>query len=453
MELIIETNGISGLAFKHYRNNELIKYVMIDGFVKEINEIHYFILIDSYGRILEDAYKYLNVKLGGESYKKRELAFTALKLLYSYIYLFNLISPESIDQKNISKFDEFLEGGIRKSANFEFRGKTIRSNSTINKYYTTYRHYYNYLKITNNIFEELKGKRYVPAKNEGFFAHTYSPVESMYSISKTEVISNEVPKFISLVEYYKILNYIKTNLSLREELIVILLYEYGMRIGEVLGLTVEDILGANYTKDDYGKLIIRNRYTDKRYQWAKGCMKIVTRNTYNKPEYHQIGLGKEFGCESIKISIETLQKLQKYISLTRSPDFFGVKAYNNMKMRNTADKVTDRVDIQKNSYVFVNKNGTALSDKGWGDILKQIYIDLDIELDKEKKKDGLSHRFRHGFAMFNVLIEKCDRLELKNLLRHTNIRSCEIYFSLTSPQKSELVQKAFTLQKEGGMQI
>ncbi|MDU6524658.1 MAG: hypothetical protein E6540_11890, partial [Enterococcus sp.] len=72
--------------------------------------------------------------------------------------------------------------------------------------------------------------------------------------------------------------------------------------------------------------------------------------------------------------------------------------------------------------------------------MKKIFCEVKISIDLNKKEYGLSHKFRHGFAMFKVLNEKYDRLELQKSLRHTNIRSCEVYFSLTETQKSELVK-------------
>ncbi|MDR3597921.1 tyrosine-type recombinase/integrase [Clostridium sp.] len=453
MEKIVEISVYSGIGFEKYKNDKLVQKVMIDSFKKVLGEFTYLLLIDSYGNLIEEAYRYLNIKLKDESFNKREQALIALKLLYSFIDLYGLLGVTDIDQDKISKLDEFLEGCVREGNGFIFVGSTIRSNSTINRYYSAYRQYFNFLKITDNVFDEIKGLRYVKSTGTGFLAHTVTTESFIYESTKIENLLNNVPKFISLTEYNKILNIINTYFSTREEIIVILMYEYGMRIGEVLGLTVEDVLGVKYTNENHGILIIRNRFTDKRYQYAKGCMKVSSRNIYNRPEYHKIGLGKHFGCEYIKISSKTLSKIENYIKITRNPDHWGAKAYNNLKKKNIADKVSNRNDIKRNSYLFVSKNGTALCGKQWDNILKQIFNNIGINCDVAKKENGLSHRFRHGFAMFKVLVEKYNRLELQKVLRHTNIRSCERYFSLTETQKSELINATFTLQRNGGMNI
>lgn len=45
---------------------------------------------------------------------------------------------------------------------------------------------------------------------------------------------------------------IEDKYTLREKIIVKLMYEYGLRIGEVLGLTLEDIQGDYITKQKVG---------------------------------------------------------------------------------------------------------------------------------------------------------------------------------------------------------
>lgn len=453
MEKIIEIKGYSGVNFKKYRDNKMIELITVDSFIKEVNGLIYILIIDSYGNLINDAYKYLNIKLTDKSYKKREQSVTALKLLYSFMELYNISNLSEINQDNISRLDEFLQGGFIEGNDYIFNSISIRSNSTINKYYSVYRDYLKYFKLSENIFEEIKYIHYKKLTNVGFLAHGVKTKLFKYETSKVENLLNNVPKFISLVEYNNIINLIKSKYSLREEIIVSLMYEYGMRIGEVLGLTIEDLLGVNYTKDNYGLLIIRNRFSDKHYQNAKGCMKVTSKNIYNKPEYHKVGLGKAFGCEHIKISLDLLSKIENYLYITRSPNNWGSIAYNNLKKKNIADKVTNRSDIKRNSYIFVSKNGTPLCSKAWDNILKKIFSEVNIYIDLNKKEYGLSHKFRHGFAMFKVLIEKYDRLELQKSLRHTNIHSCEVYFSLTETQKSELVKLAYTLQKEGGLDI
>lgn len=63
------------------------------------------------------------------------------------------------------------------------------------------------------------------------------------------------------------------------------MYRSGLRIGEVLGLTFEDVVEDNSSF----KVIIRNRVTDKTYQKAKFLMTVKDRNRYNSADYKRNG--------------------------------------------------------------------------------------------------------------------------------------------------------------------
>ena len=66
------------------------------------------------------------------------------------------------------------------------------------------------------------------------------------------------------------------------ECIIRLMYQSGLRIGEVLELTFEDIVEDN---NNY-KVIIRNRFTDRTFQKAKFLMTITDRNQYRSRDYN-----------------------------------------------------------------------------------------------------------------------------------------------------------------------
>ncbi|MGE7363971.1 tyrosine-type recombinase/integrase [Staphylococcus cohnii] len=94
-----------------------------------------------------------------------------------------------------------------------------------------------------------------------------------------EKIANpiEVPKYISVDEFKKIIEVIRSDYSIREEIIVRLMYECGLRIRETMGLTFEDL---DITEESISVAYIRNRASDKPYQLAKTCMTIVAREQY-----------------------------------------------------------------------------------------------------------------------------------------------------------------------------
>lgn len=64
-----------------------------------------------------------------------------------------------------------------------------------------------------------------------------------------------------------------------------------------------------------------------------------------------------------------------------------------------------------------------MSNITWNSILKNIFNEAGIIVDKHIREHNLSHRFRHGFAMFQVQYMKRDAVELSKLMRHSSISS------------------------------
>lgn len=79
------------------------------------------------------------------------------------------------------------------------------------------------------------------------------------------------------------------------------MYEKGLRIGEVLGLTIEDI------KDEC--IIIRNRISDKEDQHSKCLYQPANKNEYKGSKY----LGLDFGFNIVKIDKKLHDLLERYI--------------------------------------------------------------------------------------------------------------------------------------------
>ncbi len=88
MDRITEYKGYWGNSYKRIRGN-LLYEVMVAGITKRHNDFLYMMVMGTNGKVYFDTYKYLNEELGDEGFSKRELALRALKLLYSYIELFN----------------------------------------------------------------------------------------------------------------------------------------------------------------------------------------------------------------------------------------------------------------------------------------------------------------------------------------------------------------------------
>lgn len=470
-ETIREVKGYTGVGYEKYINGVKIQEVFVKGFIKKSGNGTYFLLVDTYGHLIDEVFNFLNSDedncWGKFSHKMRELAFNALKLLYSFKELNNLSKIEDINKVSYAGLNCFLSGGTYKGNNIDLELKTKRKNCTFNNYCFVYRAFFKYIGFLNNIFNEKKSVRILKASGEGFLAHTKTRTSDKFTTTKAVPKMEVVPKYIKFDEYSNMIHLLRERqdealnnddqrsyvIALRAELIIHLMYTYGMRIGEVLGLTLEDIEDMKITGTGNGKLIIRNRHTDKPFQFAKGCMKINSENDYNLDGYYQSGVGKAFGCDTIDIFEETLELIEDYKNASRKFDFLGSKARKNLRENNIATKVTTRKDIKENKYLFISSHGTPLDRKTWELYLQDIFRELSIPLDKDTRKNNLNHRFRHGFAMYKKTFEKHDILQLKWDLRHSSITSCEIYFNPTQEESGKIANEADKFLNESGVTI
>ncbi|SDM41531.1 integrase/recombinase XerD [Bacillus sp. OK048] len=442
MDKIIEYKGYFGTKYKRHRDNKQYEVTVV-GITKEYNDFTYMMVIGSYGKVYSETYKYLNEYLKEEGFSKRELALRALKFLYSYIELFNT-EIRYIDADDRNKIIAFLKGGQGNGQYISYDFKTLRKNNTVNNYLGVYRSFYCYLGLKENIFEEISGSNTIIDIGSAFISKSTSLVVPTYSMNLEEIESNEVPSYIRYAEYLDIKKIIDEKFTLREKIIIKLMYEYGLRIGEVLGLTLEDIQGEDITKKK-GKcrLVIRNRFSDKAWQHAKNLE--ITPIGFNIDELPKKNNGY---FHYIKISPETFDLLQEYIDDTTSPFSMSDRASQNYLEKNIADKVS-QIDIDRNAYVFISKNYTPITGGGWNTIVKEIFIKVGLKIDKEKRTDNLNHRFRHGFAMFKVLHEGYDELKLSHVMRHSDTKSVKMYFKPTEDDLIEFAIKQDELTKRG----
>jgi integrase len=442
MDKIIEYKGYFGNNYLRISGNKEYEVTVI-AITKVHNDFTYMFLVGSNGKVYFDTYKYLNEVIGNKGSSTRQQSLQALKWLYSYFELFNT-DIKYLDEDDKNRLIAFLRGSKGTGRYVSYDLKTKRKNDTVNKYLGVYRSFYRYLKIENNIFEETNGVKKITNGSSYNSKETSIEVQT-YSMNLQEVNRNVVPKYIRYTEYVAIEKLIEKKFTLREKIMIKLMYEYGLRIGEVLGLTLEDIQGEKITKQK-GKcrLILRDRFTDKPWQRAKGCMKITSRDDYNKEGYYEEG----DGYQVVPITTSTYDLIQEYIDETTSPFSMSDKAYENYTKKNNADKVSN-TDIDRNAYVFISKNYTPIAGGSWNKIVKKIYKEIGIDIDQGTKEDNLSHRFRHGFAMYKVLYEGYDELKLAYVLRHSNTKSAKKYFNPTEDDLIQFAIKQDELTKRG----
>ena len=440
MGIIKETNTIFGTVYERINDKEeIIKTHGIIGFQKDIDGNSYFILTDLNGKRIREANTYLNVKLFNASYKKREVAFSALKLLYSFIDIYGIDDyKRGLTFENITKLVYFLEGGKKEGNYWNLDFKTMRSNNTINNYLAVYRDYFK--KTFQTINKDLYDSSTISVHSGGgFMGHAHKKAIERYKNNKKTKPNNNIPKFIKEDEYKKIIRLIEQKYTLREHVIIKLMYEYGCRLGEVLGITLEDLEEGI---KGYYKIILRNRTTDKPWQSVKSVINIKSVEDYKRKQYQSEGNG--MGYQYILVDDEMMELIEEYIEETRDELLLNKSdtKRRNLEIKSKADKVTNKnLMFGENQYLFLNQHHyTPLTASGWNYVLRQILKEVGIEIDKETKENNLSHRFRHGYAM-NLVSKGFTQEELAELLRHSSTTTVKKYFNPDEEYKISLLEK------------
>lgn len=397
----------------------------------------FFLIYDSKYRVVTEGYQFINFEKKYQSPNTKEMYSAALKLIFSFCELFN-INLESFNKQNVRTLIDFLYG-LSQLGHIELRLNTRRSPETINNYLSTYRSFFNFIGYDDSVFHE-KVHSGIEKGTQGLLAHAKKEQKTRYKVNLKTEKPIVVPKYIDIKQFKKIIKYVRANYSYREEIIIRLMFETGMRIGEVLGLTLEDIVTnpeefSYKDLDEVGRINIVNRLSDKPYQMAKTYFIPKQKEDYLTDFY------EEKSVQFVTPTISLLIMIEKYIEETHG-------ALSEKNRENYLASAADFIDennnyLEKgNFYIFLNKNGEPLSKSGWNKILRTIFLSVGLTIDNNIRKHNLSHRFRHGYAMYLVKYKKYTELELKVALRHKSITSVQVYFNPTESDRYEANKNA-----------
>lgn len=203
-----------------------------------------------------------------------------------------------------------------------------------------------------------------------------------------------------------------------------LMYGYGLRPGEALGLTLEDIQEIEREQGLIPVLILRNRMTDAIYQFAKGLPHVRIQEQYSNLEFKKAKW-------RVQITYDMYEQIVEYIQEVHTD---MMKRYPTSYSAGVADRIdTYNPELEQNHYVFLNRYGRPLSLQTLNNHLKEYFKKLDIPLDSEVRENNLAHRFRHGFAMFQARFRDhpVNALELQKMMRHSRLKSTMIYYNPT----------------------
>lgn len=272
-------------------------------------------------------------------------------------------------------------------------------------------------KIFEQCQEYMKWKHY---KNAGLFHISGTRKKFTKDFKKT------CPKFITENDFKRIINAVKT--SGRDEtdkvcleIIYKLMFRYGMRIGEVLGLTVQDIISEEKNGSKLYGIIIRNRISDKDEQKAKTCTTPSSREDYSYESYYQHNVS----YQSIIIDPALYDLINYYIEISREK--FG---YEEVEKSAYADDITGHEP--GNTYIFINANRpTPKSRRYLERVTRKIMIETGCSTEDEHKS---CHKFRHGFVMHLLYDLNMSPETAVKYTRHKNVSGLEPYNNPTPEQ-------------------
>lgn len=406
--------------------------VVLPLFQTEKEGFIYFLLYDDNMKPIASVYQYLNVKLKENPLTSRCKAAFALRLLYCFLSLTdNRINL--IDEKAFRELLFFLRG-INVNPE-QYSMKTQRSNSTVNGYLSVYRSYFSFVGISCDALF----KAHTVRTDHFFKEQVSSPVHKKYAnnLKDLKYSENSVPKYIGPEDFRRIFRAVIDADDKQAQIIIHLMYGYGMRLGEVLGLTTEDIREVRDNGKLVPALILRNRLTDAKFQFAKGLPHVIEPRQYTSKDYRA-------AAQRIIITYSLYEEL---IDLIENRHALFIEKYPENYKEGFADIVSPKDKPETNHYVFLNRYGRVLSDQTWNNALRKYFDLAGIPIDADVRENNLSHRFRHGFAMFHARFSQhpSDVLALQRMMRHKSLASTMVYYNPT-PEDEFNIKMAY--QKE-----
>ena len=383
------------------------------------NDFTYYILYDDHMKVISEAYEYLNFDLQERPLTSRSKSAFALRLLYCFLSLSGY-DVHSINDQVLSELLFFLRG-IRNNPS-DFDSRTQRSSATVNSYLSVYRYFFSRRHIKcDALFRAFNVS--VTGTVEQTFSSTVERKRYKSNLKTSSVDDDLCPRYIGPEDFRKIYSHVLQKQDQEAKILLHLMYGYGLRLGECLGLTMEDITEAHENGKLVPILLIRNRMSDAKYQYAKNLLHVTSRKQYKSRDY-QLSRWK------IIITYELYEELLGYIESAHSA---AIEKYPANYEKGAADIVSVREAPESNHYVFLNRYGRVLSDQTWNTHLKNYFSEAGIPIDHDVREKNLSHRFRHGFAMFHARFSEhpVAALELSRMLRHKSILSTMVYYNPT----------------------
>ncbi len=338
-----------------------------------------YLILDSNFNEVKEASAFLEhaVKLNRSPNTIRGYAFDIVQYYrYAEYEHFNPLHITS-KKKGLQIFNSFTSFLLMHSKGSLIRiDRPSRSDNTINRIlgtiYQYYQFLYQYEYINENLFPfKLSAGRY----NYNFLSGITKAKLQRHSLSRT--VKHMPVKFITRVQYEELLNACRT---LRDRLIIALLFETGMRAGELAGLHISDLTGIE-----------------------RGIISVVPRND-------------NINHARVKRNAAGRLKLPDYVT-------------------NMLIQYLSELDIHA-EYLFSKTTGKNKNEPITTKTITKLFENL-------SKRTGLKihpHMTRHGFAI-EKLNNGWSLYQIQSYLRHANPVSTQVYAEYTDELKIKIMSK------------
>lgn len=358
-----------------------------------------YILLDDIGTPIVPVIKYLKFLDNAERSANTHKTYCyALKLYFQYLDEIN-ICYDKVNLNVLSNFVAWLRNPYGNSKTVGIKPvKSKRTEKTINLIITVVTNFYDYLFRTDEIDNDLVEKLIKQVRGSGNSSYK----DFLYHVNKDKPSNKNILKLQEPKKKLKVLTKDEVQIvyqattNIRDEFLIKLLYETGMRIGEALSLFIEDFI---FDHNNGHKI------------------KIVDRGELSN------GASQKTGGREIFISQELMDLFDDYIY-----------------------EVLDEFDVDTN-FVFVKLRG-----ENKGQPLN--YTDINALFRRLKEKTGIdvhAHLFRHTHATIFYRQTK-DIKQVQERLGHEHIQTTINMYVHSSDEDLrdswQAAQSAFSLIKE-----
>lgn len=388
-------------------------------------------LLDRNGKIRRDADTFLNNLCSSTKYSTRRQMASALNLFHTFCDIKGF-SPKDMTKDKIRMLMNFMLGH---SVQSDGDGtKILRHPRTVNTYYGFVKKY-----ITDMHWPDKAFQTKVTYKTEttiGDITIASKHVKDANTL-RVDPLRNLTPPMHLNLDQARAL--VKAAQEAGDDAVCLLIrlqMGYGLRCGEALGLTTEDLKKhkkPNKNEYDY-TLILRNRASDANWQHCKTLYQPISPDEYQQETYKNTETGK------IPIDKDLYDSLIAYYENSR------LSMRTEWKKRMEEETLADTVESPQstmwkvNHYIFIGKNGRLLSEQTYNNHLKRLYDQIGIPRDQGSKQTNCSHKLRHTFAMILALYgkTKVSAQQLMILMRHHSVVSGAAYFTPTEEEAAEM---------------